>query len=217
MAFNIRSIMSPGMRGRIDTSTTEMARLHALPDRWLGQEILRLARAARTLHPAELGTPGGMTYGVNLVWQIAPEAARRLGVTNLSPNEATDPEVRMASPEEFRQMIGQYIAHSSLDRLDNIRRRDLGTCDTDTRPGPGEMLCHEACNGNPLAMAADRISAPPAPGCDRDDPIARSLREISVRRGFAETPFWSPALSKTSSTDPEPELAVEGIRPIGMR
>ncbi len=215
MAFKIEKLLSPAARDRLHATRNEMARLHVLPDRWLGQEILRLARAARAVHPDALGSPGGMVYGVDLVWHIAPEAARRLGVTSLLPNESGKAEYRMASPEEFRCLLGQFIVHSGLDRMDMVRRRDAGTSDQESRPGPGEMLCHLPCNGNPLAMAADRLCDPPPPGADKDDEIARSLREISVRRGFAETPYWSPALQKPF--EPQPEPAIEGIRPPGMR
>lgn len=93
MPIDWSALLSPQARVRLRATAIEMARLHALPDRWLGEEILKLARAVRLEFPEKLSDPHGGTYEPNLVWQVVPELAKRLGATRLLPNEATSRDV----------------------------------------------------------------------------------------------------------------------------
>jgi hypothetical protein len=72
------------------TAAREMERLRRLPDRWLAEERLRLARAARDAYPRELGNPSTMAYAPMPVWNVIPEIARRLGATRLNRQEAAN-------------------------------------------------------------------------------------------------------------------------------
>lgn len=199
MAFKIRDLLTPQQRLRLDRTRDELARIHGLPDRWLAEELLRLARATRQAHPDKLADPHGVTYEPNFVWQVVPEVARRLGATRLLPNEATSADVKTVSDAELRRMVGVYLQNTVLDRWDLKK-------DSDT-PGPGEILGHNLANGNPVAMAADRLAPAPEAGHDRDDWIARHTREISRRRGHEETPYWSPELQGSPAPGPEEDGA----------
>ena len=179
-------IMTPNQMARIAATRDEMARLHALPDRWLAEALLRMAREARSSHP-DLRDPFGDTYSPAFLWQAVPEAARRLG-GKLSPNEAADPSYRTMPDAEFRAMLGIYLKNVSLSRYADPAGRDRA------RPSAMDLLGHEFVNGNPVAMAADRICPPPPPGDDRGDWIARHTREISRTRGHGETAEWHPGI-----------------------
>ena len=205
MTFKIdwSKLMSPALLARHEAEKAEIERLHSLPDRWLAEALLRLAREAREAAPA-LQNPFDITYGPNFVCNAIPEAARRLG-GRLLPNESLRPEYRAMSPQDFRAILGVYLKNTSMRYHDQTPDHERLT------PTAFDILDREFVNGNPVAMAADRICPPPEPGNDRDDWIARHVREISGRRGHAETAVWSPALNR----DPEPSAEMEE-EPTGM-
>lgn len=179
-------LLTPAQRTKGEWSEGETERLFNLADRWLAEELLRLARAVRAQFPDRVGDPRSLVYESAVVWHVVPEVARRLGATRLLPNEATDPFIRAKSDAELRAVVGGCLNNSSLGRWGHDREA--------LRLGPAELLGKDIANGNPVAFAMDRLAAAPAPGADRDDWIARYVREISRSRGFAETPYWSPEL-----------------------
>lgn len=187
MAIDWSRHMSPQLHACVQATAREMARLHALPDRWLGQELLKLARTLRRQYPRQLSDPHGTTYDTNLVWQLVPEVAKRMGAGRLLPNEASSRSVVTTSDADLRVHVGVYLRNCALDRWP-LPDRDRAV------PSAGEILCHSVANGNPIAMALDRLHAAPEPGLDRDDYIARHVREISAARGFEPTPYWTPEL-----------------------
>jgi len=199
MTFKSSDSMPPGKRERLRHSlaaeSQEMERLHELPDRWLGEEILRLAREIRTAVPG-LGSPLsiGSGYAAFVLWHVVPELARRLGAS-LERHEATNPEVKINSPERLRQMVGcvlQWVDRRYLDRA----------CKPEAELCPVRVLFHDVANGSPIVMALDRI-APPEP--DYVDFPARHVREISRSRGHEEVSSWHPGLQDDPEPDMEPE------------
>lgn len=186
MVFNFSKLLTTAQLIRLAAVRREVERLYGLPDRWLAEELLRLARACRQRYPEKLADPFGITYDPNFVWHLVPEIAKRLGATRILPNEAR--RYAGLSPSDLRQCIGVYLQNSVIDNWDNNRM-------TAEKPSPEELLLHQVQNGNPVAFAMDRICAAPPKGEDRDDLTARLVREISRVRGLDETPHWSPALS----------------------
>jgi hypothetical protein len=195
MGFSFPKTLAPEVlqriRLKVRRTADEIARLHALPDRWLAEELLRLARGLRRDFPARLRDPHGVVYDANFVWQVVPEAAKRLGATRLLPNEAVSPSVVTLSGAEFRALVGAYLRNVSIGRWSEADGSDA--------PTAGETLCHCVANGNPVAFAADRICQAPEAGADRQDWVARHVREISRARGHEETPYWSPELQKPAA------------------
>ena len=82
---------------------------------------------------------------------------------------------------------GLFLDNSSLGRWIDHK------CE---KPSAAELLGHDVANGNPVAMALDRIIRAVERGSDRDDYVARQVREVSRRRGFDETPEMSPDLQR---------------------
>lgn len=178
------------IRRRVAAEAREASRLHALPDRWLANEVLKLARTVRAAIPA--GRDDG--YNALLLWDVMPEIARRLG-GRIDANEVLDHEVRTCPPERLREIAAQ--CHQNLGRsyLKDAERTDADLC-------PVSFLTREAANGNPVAIALDR-AAPPGP--DAKDSLARHLSRISARRGHPATQAWHPALQG----DPAPARQAE--------
>jgi hypothetical protein len=181
------SLLSPDAIARLGKTRTEIKRLYALSDRWLAEELLRLSRKLRLEFPDWLGYPARKTYDSEYVWHLVPEVARRLGARSLLRNEAAMRDIVALEDAEFRCVAGIIFKNLSM------RRWPSGT-PPDT-PSTAEILAHEIANGNPVAFAIDRFIPAPAKGDDRDDWLARHMREISSARGFEPTPCWSPALT----------------------
>lgn len=198
MAFKLNIPMSEEARVRLDAVRREIGRLFLLSDRWLAEELLRLARRARAEFPDKLKDPHGITYEPNFVWHIVPEVAKRLGATRLLPNEASDADIVSLQPQEMRQAAGGYLQNMVLDRW--------GLLIKGATPTACEILNHSVANGNPVAFAIDRLAPPPEPGQDEYDYIARHVREISQARGHRETARWSPELQNDPVSDEEAAL-----------
>lgn len=183
--LDFSKLLSPAQRQRLLSVRREMERLYGVPDRWLAEELLRLARRAREEHPDELGEADGITYDNNFVWQVVPEIARRLGCGNVAANEARALKAMSLGDGALREYAGHYLKHCSVNYW-----LDAGA----EKPLAMELLLHEVANGNPVAMALDRLCPAPEKGQDQDDYVARTVREISRRRGFVATAIWSPRL-----------------------
>lgn len=189
-----RRFLSPESIRRIERERTELARIHSLEDRWLGEEILRLARRARSENPGLLADPRGTSYSPNFVWQVIPEIARRLGAKP-GLNEATNPDITRSDDRRLREITGHYLANSSL-RYGMDRQIDRGEEITAIA-----LLEHEACNGNPVAMAIDRICPPAPEGETRNDPLARSIWSVGRYLDGVQVGAWSPAVVTRSDLD----------------
>jgi hypothetical protein len=181
------SLLSQDARARLDKTRAEIRRLYALPDRWLAEELLRLSRKLRLEFPDWLGYPVRKTYDSEFVWHLVPEVARRLGARSLLRNEAAMRDIVALEDADFRCCAGAIFKNLSMRRWPSSTPADT--------PSSAEILAHEIANGNPVAFAIDRFIPPSAKDHDRDDWLARHMREISFARGFEPTPCWSPALT----------------------
>jgi len=186
-----RTLLTAAQRAALDAERREIARLHGLSDRWLADALLRMAREVRRAHPDRLGDPRGIVYETSFVWHLVPELAKRMGASRLLPNKATDQRFAAADGRELRRLAGIYLRHTALDRW---RRPNVAGAERRAGMLPETLLCRAIANGNPVAFAADRICPAPAPGDDRDDWIARHVREVSAHRGLEPTPYWTPAM-----------------------
>lgn len=196
-------------RARLEAKHDELDRLFGLPDRWLAEELLRLARTTRQAFPEKLKDPWGIIYDANFVWHVVPEVAKRLGATNFQPNEAADTRVVGLDNAALREVVGSYVKNISFGRWAIEREDNL--------PLAPEILANEPCNGNPVAFAMDRLAPAPEAGCDRDDYVARSVREVSRARRLEETPYWSPAMQHWRRNEPkdadDPDHTPTGFAP----
>lgn len=190
MAFKdsiFRKMMTPEQIQYGDRMEAELTRLFSLSDVELGEEILRLARATREKFPehTKRAMPHGDTYTTALFWDIAPELAKRLGAPGV--DETIRPDVSSKSDAELRIWVGSCVNNTGWSPA-------LGTSDRymDASLCPWEMLTHTPVNGNPLAMAIDRLA--PVTTVELNDSLAASMREVSGFVGFEEPLLmWRPS------------------------
>jgi hypothetical protein len=159
----------------------EMARLFRLDDRFLARALLRIARDARTTYPSALarigvGKPGGSP--ARLVWDIIPEAARRLGEGALLSGEAIG-SIRAISGEELRHEAWECFKRAP--RVIGDGGGGSGAID------PWGLVRRDPVFGNPLLIALDRIAPPLEPSKDAG---ARYVAAMSRNRGL-EGSGWS--------------------------
>ncbi len=182
------------LRRRIAAHAAEMERLHGLPDRWLGEAVLKLARQIRSEVPDMASqTPDRRTTNGYLLWDAIPEMARRLGCA-VTLNEAGG-GIRGASAWDLRLAVGHSMWGLSGGYLSEAARPEADLC-------PVGLLTREVANGSPIAILLDRV-APPAPGAD--DRCARHVREISTYRGLEPREAWDPTMM-TWGDDLVPEV-----------
>jgi hypothetical protein len=163
----------------------EILRLYALPDRWLGRELLKLARSTRESFPDVMGNPADYAEYPYFCWQIIPEMARRLGSPGLHPNEAANPALRNLPDRELRSIAGENLKAGGVAKLARYRGIDevLHLA----------VLGNPVRLGNPVAMAADRLAPASPRGRDMNDWIARQVRILAEDNGHEAT-LWNPAL-----------------------
>jgi len=165
--------------------STELVRIYRLPTRWLAEEILRLARRTREQFSDRLPAANrNVNYECSLVWDVVPEVAKRLGSRSLGPLEACDPRVSGCDNFILREYAGICLTFSSLRRWVNQSAEDLSAA---------AILLHDITEGNPVAIALDRLQ-PPDNSTSHQDLIVRQMRQWSRARGLRETAAWRPDL-----------------------
>ena len=176
--------LSSEARERMQQDQREAARLYGLTNAWLAAALLAAARQAQAASP-DLD-PSEPTYESRLIWGIVPELARRLGVVKLTTKEI-DWEIRELSNYQLRLRAGYTIKNIACS----------------ARPG-WRTLTRDMGNGNGVVYAIDRLC--PGRMGDREDPVVRSLTELSLCRGRPYAGIWTPALNL-----PAPELESEDL------
>jgi hypothetical protein len=187
MAFSIADLLTAEQRDYMQRMSQRIEELHGFDNLSLGQELLKLTLEARQLYPDRLanGDEGYGNYTTSLFWDVVPEVAKRLGVTIFGQKVRDD--VRRATDHELRNWVGQCIGNAGWSpNVGHHNEMGQPLC-------PWELLTHEACNGNPLAFAIDRLA--PVAEYDRDDVLSRSIHEISRTRGFEPMLTWEPAMN----------------------
>ena len=183
MAFRLE--VSPEFTAQIEAEAREIERLWNLSDRWLAENLLKLAHRAVALYPEHLRRIPARwdTYATTLVWDVVPEIAKRLGATAFRPQERHE-RVGALSDLELRNLLGMCIANSPT-----IEKAWL---DVTSAPDPWLLLTHEVCNGNPVVFSMDRILPP---SVENGDYAARMMRETSRARGFDVASAWRPSMN----------------------
>ena len=158
----------------------EMARLHGLPDRFLGRALIELARNAITADPDLGGDPRKRGYESLLIRSVLPRLALALGETGLTALEAAGARAAPEPGPELRTLIGTCLNNA-------VFRPFVGQPDPLLR-----ALTFGFANGSPITIGLDRV-CPPTYGSD--DWVARHIREVSRAR-FGEERFsaWEPAM-----------------------
>jgi len=167
-----------GPAARLGDVSREMARLHGLPDRFLGRALLDLARKAIGADPDLGGDPHRRGYESLLIRSVFPRIALDLGETGLTTVEQAGARAAPAPGAELRNLVGTC--------LNNVGFRPfLGHPDPLMR-----SLTLSFANGSPITIGLDRV-APPGPNAD--DWVTRHIREVSRAR-FGDERFstWSP-------------------------
>ncbi len=182
MAFDFARLLTDDQRARIEATRWEMERLFALPDRFLARELLKMARQARAaivdVEP-RMHDPFDPTYDVSFLWHAVPEVAARLGETSFLANERRSPWLADTDGQDFRDRVGGWIQNVEIGRRHG---HDGGRV-----PNACLLLAHDPCNGNPVAIALDRIAPP---GRSSTDWPARHLREVGRTR-FDQDEEWT--------------------------
>lgn len=199
MSFRLK--LSSEAIARLEAEANIAAGYHAMTDAFLAHSLLRAARTARREAPAELANPAERNYDTTLVWHVIPVLASRLGPVTLLPNEGTDRDVAGLDDRKLRTLVGQCLRNSGLGSLGR-KHRPNGTC-----PCALDVLGREFVNGNPIAMAADRVSPPDLSDDSREDWLAVHMREVGRSRfGHEEFLAWEPAFQdwkNASIAEPE--------------
>ena len=175
----------------------EMNNIFLLDDKSIGFLLIELAREARKEDPERLGNPAD-SYANALIWSVIPALALRLGVPSyvLCKDEYTLIEDLPEDPGKLREYVANYLSNARLvNRPEMLEKETL------------HLLDNEFVNGNPVAVALDRL-APAGP--DNHDWIARHTREISCARfGDERYSNWTPEMQnygeKQESPIEEPE------------
>jgi len=183
-----RKLLSKEAITRIEAQQAEVNRLFNLQNRWLAQELLKLAREIQPKLSSEGWCPADNVYDAVFAWQVIPELAKRLGATTFNLQERTDYRVIRSSSVDLRARAGHCLLNCGTQALRE------------------SLLTREVANGNPVVFAIDRLSAP-----GDEDPIARRLHEIANNRGVeCHDGKWTPLFmdfTRNSSISPRPTKA----------
>lgn len=198
MAFRLN--LSPAQLARIAAERAFAQRCFSASDVELGRIILKLATDMRRLHPETFAWERrGDGYAGALVWELAPEIARRLGVPDFHRGRRP---YACAGDDDLTLRI--FTCNAIFGARGTVLR-DPGS---GGEPEAWSLLQREPCNGNPLAIGLDRVAAPTE---DPNDALAMRIAEVSQNRGFPRQTSWSPAMDgrpKHRGVEHEPELRV---------
>lgn len=158
----------------------ELARLYALPDRFLGRALLDLSRRAIAAYPELGGDPRERGYESVLIRSVLPRIAVSLGETGLTRLEEAGARAAPLPGHALRSLTGTCLNNSDFLRF--VRSPDPQL----------RALSLGFANGSPVTIGLDRV-APPQP--NSDDWVASHIREVSrIRFGSERFSAWSPAM-----------------------
>jgi hypothetical protein len=192
MAFRLN--LTPAQRARIQSERAFARDCYAADDIWLGRAILKLVTDIRDAYPDQFSWDRRCDgYSGALVWEIAPEIARRLGVLDFARGRRP-----YACQSEGELALRVFTCNAIFGSRRTLLRADGSRED----PPAWSLLQREPANGNPLAIGLDRV-APPTE--DRNDQLALRIAEVSQTRGFPRQTAWSPAMDgsrRVAETEP---------------
>jgi hypothetical protein len=184
--MDLSLVMSKEAAERLAKLDDELNRLYSLPDRWLARELLSHARAARDIGHDIFGREAKLEnrYQAELVWDVIPEIAYRLGESSFLKGERggdirglTNVQLRERACEQLHAQPLLVAFASNLHRGMNVYR----------------LLTRHPAVGNPVLFALDRFA--PA---DRDNPdwASRSIWSSFAARGIDDVYEWNPELEE---------------------
>ncbi|MBY3157234.1 hypothetical protein HFO56_33455 [Rhizobium laguerreae] len=179
-------VISKEAAERLAKFEDELDRLFSLPDRWLARELLSHARAARDIGHDIFGRDTKLEnrYQAELVWDVVPEIAYRLGENNFLKGERggdirglTNAQLRERATEQLHAQPLLVAFASKLHRDMNVYR----------------LLTRHPTVGNPVLFALDRFA--PA---DRTNPdwASRAIWSSFAARGIDDIFEWNPELEE---------------------
>jgi hypothetical protein len=139
-----RPIITHWVRERIENDRKVARRVFGLTDRWLAEYLLQEARALQVELCSARWKSTDDSCDAQYAWHIIPEIAKRLGARHFLAKERMNFEIRTLTAEKLRQRA--IIAMTNLGVV--ARTHPLG--------------CRRAKNGNPVAIALDRLALPAA-------------------------------------------------------
>jgi hypothetical protein len=194
MTINFDKILSEEERQRIIRSRERMQAYYKMPDRFLARDLLRLSRSAKkemlTFCDISIRNTLYGSYNNYFLQSVIPELARRLGETQFELDEknAADPLLINATDEEFRRNAANVLRHQDLGFKYGHKTDEINSC---------YLLSCEPCNGNPVAIALDRIY--PANELS-EDWIAKMILEVGRSRfDRNDISMWSPEFQEYKS------------------
>lgn len=175
--MDFRRLMGGKDRESADARRAEMARLFALPNRWMARELMALARVVASIVRAK--SPGHEQ--MRLFIEVVPEVAFRLGETEFLPSERPQ-AVRCLSNASLRGLASSliYMDHDLRIAAESRMTRGFNAY---------YLIVNEPCNGNPITVALDRFA--PADMADLDS-MAESVFRTSELRGHDPVFEWRP-------------------------
>lgn len=181
-------LMSKDALERLNRLDDELARLYSLPDRWLARELLSHARTARDIGHDIFGRNSKLDhrYQADLVWDVIPEIAYRLGESSFLGGERGG-DIKSLTNAELRERVCEQLhAQPLLVAFSNRLHRGMNVY---------KLLTRHPTSGNPVLFALDRFA--PA---DRSNPdwAARAVWSASAAKGEDGVFEWTPELSEPS-------------------
>lgn len=143
----------------------------------MGADLLRKARSIRSCLPEEICGPRASTIESRLFWEIIPELAHRLGVTQLANGELSSC-LRGLDVFDLRLVVTQ-----ALNGLPKVPEYD--------RPEHWSLITRDVCAGNIVAIALDRVAPPSIAG----DWISASIDRVCNDLGIQTRLTWEPQLA----------------------
>lgn len=171
-----QKLLKPESLRQLEEFRTTVDTALAWSNEELGVALLRMTREVRARYPMPT-EPWRHTYTTSYYWHIVPELAKRLWpAIGLSAEESASDEYRLLSDYELRLSLGVYLRNLPSE---------VGSV-------PAALLSREACNGNLVAIAIDRL----CPGSlgDREDTLTQDLASIARVRGTRYDGVWTTAI-----------------------
>jgi hypothetical protein len=189
MAVDFERLMSQEAKARLKEIKERINDIFSLSDTELGECLLKLSRQVRDDLPERFGKPElSAGYNAYLVWDLIPELAYRLGCRSFHDGERADWQIRNVTSEQLRNFASTVLFHTSSlsTSVGYTKAAALGSS-----PCPWDIIKYSIPNGNPVAIALDRVAPPDS---DSLDEIAKHIREISSVRGMPAQSAWSPLM-----------------------
>lgn len=197
MAFKFP--LSPEISAKIKRENSITATHYGLDNLSLAIAILGLCRQLRALY-VEAGRADSIrqdypVYDGDLVWNVLPDLAWRLGLQNRSKyveGERRNSRVLTLNGAEYRRYVWSVLRNSNIRSLRDYKRHTTNAAG---------LLDRESINGNIVEIALQRLypaenfytkSKPVHPG--NSDPCD-SFTEIAGYRGYPNKLSWTPQLS----------------------